>query len=235
MNSQLQSQFDRAEELLKELEQEYNNALNNKKVTDKAINLTHEVLSKIRAIFDQAMYQYFSKKIAPSLTIKENQKAKVYFPITNSENSLRSTLGRGMMSDLKSKNPTVYNLLKSVQPYTNNSNRWLKLLNQFSVKGKHICLIPQKRKTQKRISVRNASGSQVSWDPNCVKFGSGSKIFGAPVDPTTQNIIPTPGVESKKEIWVSFNFEGTNINALGLCKEVIQKSKNLIADFMKLF
>jgi len=235
MDTSIQSQFQRAEELLDELEREYKNALTTQEVTDRAKNITHEILLKIRSILDHVFYQYFKKRFAPNLSDEEVKKARIYFPIVNSDQSLKSTLERAKMNDLDRIDPKVYNFIKSIQPYRNSSYKWLELLNRYAVEGKHIRLTPQKKQTQERISVESVTGGRVVWDPKNVQFGPGVRIFGASVDPSTQNIIPIPGVESRREIWVSFNFEGTNINAFGLCKESLQKSRKLVEKFIKLF
>lgn len=243
MNNLIESQFKRAEELLNDLESEYGKALKEQTVTPRAINLTHEVLSKIRSILDHVMHQYFEKKIAPNLTDDEKKKIVVYFPIVDSDQSLKSTLGRGKMADIDQTDQKVYHFLRSVQPYTNSSNKWLELLNQYAVEGKHIRLVPQKKMQQKRLTIRSEGASVSIGEGASIKIGKGAsiriggkQIMGGQVLGTNSDVIyGDPTLDVKKEIWISFNFENTNINALGLCKESLQKSKDLINQFNKLF
>lgn len=58
--------------------------------------------------------------------------------------------------------------------------------------------------------------------------------MGAPVDPRTQRIVPTPGVTEQVEIWVSFVLEGYGVNALGFCREACQKTRVLIEEIVNL-
>jgi len=92
-------------------------------------------------------------------------------------------------------------------------------------------LTPQKREEARQITVSGPSG-EVSWDESSVKFGTGVNIMGAPVDPRTQRIVPTPGVTEKVEVWVSFILEDYGVNALGFCKEVYQKTRALVEEMI---
>jgi hypothetical protein len=55
MDTQLASMLGRADELLMELEDEYNNCLKAQNITERAKNLTHEVLEKLRSALDHTM------------------------------------------------------------------------------------------------------------------------------------------------------------------------------------
>jgi hypothetical protein len=232
MDSELASMFDRADELLQDLEGEYQKCLQTQNVTERAKNLTHEVLVKLRSTLDHAMARAWRKYVAPNLSEQDRQRARVFFPITSDLDSLRSTLGRGCMSDLDKTCKNLYDFLLDKQPFSAQENRWLDLLTKIAEEGKHVQLTPQKRTETRRIKVSKPEGGYVSWDPSSVKFGSGVSIMGAPVDPRTQRIIPTPGVTEQLEIWVSFIFEGYGVNALGFCKEARQKTKALIEEII---
>jgi hypothetical protein len=58
--------------------------------------------------------------------------------------------------------------------------------------------------------------------------------MGAPIDPITQRIVPTPGVTEQAETWVSFIFESYGINALGFCKDACQKTRVLIKEMLSI-
>lgn len=234
MNKELQSMLNRAKELLKELEDEYRASLLSRSVTDRARNLTHEVVERLRAVLDHTMRLAWEKFIAPSLTSKDRGRARVYYPITNDMNSFRSTLGRGCMADLEMTNAHLYDFLLKRQPFFSNENQWLSHLSDIAGIGKHVQLIPQKRRDSKRITVEGHGGS-VSWDPSSVRFEGGVSIVGAPVDPTTQRIVPTPGVTEKLEVWVSFILEGHGIDALGFCKEAYNNTNALVEEIVSEF
>ncbi len=235
MNQEIQSQIDRAKELLTELKQACNQDLHNQTISEKTKNLTQEVLVKMRSIFDQAMYLFFEKEIKPSLKNEEVQMARIYFPIVTDKNALKSTLGRGKMADLEQTHSKIFQFIESIQPYKDSKYKWMEHFSKFA-NEKHVRLTPQKRFEQERITVTGQGGGSVSWTPQNVRFGFGGvKIMGAPVDPTTQNIVPTPGVTSKRERWVSFLLEDSNVNSLWLCETVVNEGEKIISKFTKLF
>ena len=231
----IKSILDRADELLKDLEEEYNHCLQANKVTDRAKNITHEVLEKLRSALDQTMFQAWEKYVSHNLSHKQIESAHVYFPITSDLNSFRSMLGRGFMTNLDSIHINLYDFILNRQPFKSKENQWLDLLSKIAAEGKHIRLTPQKRTETRRIKVSRSDGKSVSWDPSSVRFGSsGVSIVGAPIDPRTQRIVPTPGVIEQVEIWVSFILEGYDVNALGFCKQACQKTRVLIEEMVNL-
>jgi hypothetical protein len=234
MDLEVKSILDRADELLKDLEEEYKDCLPAHKVTERAKNITHEVLGKLRSALDQTMRRAWGKYISPNLSDQQKKRARVYFPIAGDLNSFRSILGRGFMMDLDKIHKKVYDFLLNRQPFTSEDNQWLDLLSKIAAEGKHIQLTPQKRTETHRIKVSGPGGGSVSWDPSSARFGSGVGIMGAPVDPRTQRIVPTPGVTEQMEIWVSFILEGYGVNALGFCKEACQKTRVLIEEMVNI-
>lgn len=232
MDPELESTLDRADELLRELEDEYKKSLQAQNVSERARNLTDEVLQKLRNALDHTMTGVWGKYIAPNLSQRDRERARVYFPIANDLNSLRSILGRQGMADLDKVHKNLYDFLLKQQPFSSEENRWLHLLKEIAAKGKHVRLTPQKRTKARRIKVSSREGDSVSWDPSSVKFGPGVRAMGAPVDPRTQRIVPTPGVTEQVEIWVSFIFDGYGVNALGFCKEACQKTRALIEEMV---
>lgn len=81
MDKNFSSQISRAEELLNDLEQSLNNDLEKQDISDRTLNLTQEVLLKMRHLLDQAMYKFFEKHYLPKISKKEIKRVKVYFPI----------------------------------------------------------------------------------------------------------------------------------------------------------
>jgi len=237
MDKELTSMFTRAEKLLGELEEEYNSCLHAKNVTDKAKHLTHEVLEKLKNALNHTMAKVWEKIIAPDLSDKGKKERDISFPTSNSLQSFRSTLGRAKMTGSDKTHKNLYDFLLSKQPFSSSDNQWLGLLSKISGEGKHIRLIPQKRFETRRIKVTKHGMGEVSWDPNRVTFGQKikAKILDAEVDPKTQRIKPTAGVTEKIEIWVSFDLEGYRVSALGFCKEVCQKTRNLVKEMVDTF
>ena len=230
MEPDLKSMLDRAGELLGDIEDEYKKCLQAQNVTARAMNLTHEVLEKLRSALDHTMRIIWEKYIAPNLSKQAGKRARVYFPITNDLGSFHSTLGRGGMADLDKFHKNLYDFTLKKQPFSAKENQWLNLLTKIAAEGKHVRLTPQKRIETRRIKVSRPNGSSVSWDQSSVKFGAGVSVLGAPVDPGTQRIVSTPGLTEQVEIWVSFIFDDYGVNALGFCKEAYQKTRTLIEE-----
>jgi len=118
MNPQLASMLDRADELLRDLEDEYKGCLKAQNVSERAKNLTHEVLEKSRHALDHTMRRAWGKYIAPNLPEQKRERARVYFPIANDLKSFRSTLGRGSMADLDKVHKNLYDFLLKQQPFS---------------------------------------------------------------------------------------------------------------------
>jgi hypothetical protein len=234
MDSELASMLERADELLKDLGDEYQRCLKSQTVTERAQNLTHEVVEKLRHALDHTMTRAWDKYVSPKLSEKDRSRIRkhVYFPITSNLDSFRSRLGQGRMTDLDMVNKNLYDFLLNKQPFSSEDNKWLYFLTKIAAEGKHVTLVPQKRIETRRIKVSTPNGSSVSWDPSMVKFGNSVSVLNAPVNPNTQRIVPTPGVTEQLEIWVSFICEGYGVNALGFCKEASQKTRVLMEEMV---
>lgn len=227
MDQDIQSQLDRAKELLQELERACKNDLQAKNVSGKTKNLSQEVLLKIRHLLDQAIYKFFEKHYLSKLSDPDKKSARVYFPIVSKKEDLKSILGRAKMSDLGMKYCNFYQFLDSIQPY-NQDYLWLRYLADYSSE-KHIRLTPQtKTETRRRVTV----GGSVSWPP-AVIFGKGVSVMGVPIDPSTQLPVPNDLVETKIENSISFLFEGSNVNVLWLCKKSVEDGEKIIQKILE--
>lgn len=196
--------------------------------------LTHETLQHVRSALDHGMRKVWEQLIAPTLSEGDRNRARVYFPIANDLNSFQSILGRALIKDLKSDHPAFYDFLIKNQPFSDKNNDWLSSLGEISAEEKHIRLVPQTRTEQHRIRVTKEGGGEVSWNPSGVTFGQGVRVFGAPVDPATQRIVPTPGVTERDEVWVAFILDGYGLNALTFCRVAVEKTKTLLDGMMSL-
>lgn len=229
MDDNIQSQIDRAKELLRELEKTCKDDLVAKNVSGKTRNISQEVLLKIRHLLDQVIYKYFEKYYLPNLSEVDKKAAKVYFPIVNFKADLKSVLGRAKMGDLETDHPDFYRFLDGVQPY-NQDFLWLKQLAEFSSE-KHFRLTSQVKTETKRVIVSRDGGS-VSWGSG-VTFGKGVSVMGVPIDPMTQLPVSNNSVDTKIETWVSFLYEGTSVNVLWLCKKAVEEGEKIIGATLK--
>jgi hypothetical protein len=159
-----------------------------------------------------------------NLSEADKKSAKVYFPIISKSDDLKSILGRAKMSDLEISHRGFYKFIDSVQPY-NQDYLWLKHLANYASE-KHIRLTPQTKMETRRVTVSRGGGS-VSWGPG-VKFGGGVSVMGVPIDPATQMPVPNNITETKVENWVSFLFEGSDVNVLWLCKKSVEDGENIV-------
>jgi hypothetical protein len=231
MNEEIKSEIERARELFQELKTECEKRMLETSVHPRILNLAVEVLSKLRSILDHTAYVIFESKISPKLNTAETKKTKVYFPIADDEQGFRSQLGISKFLGLETESPATFQALRNTQPFISSNNEWLATLRNLSNVGKHVHLVRQARQVTKRTTVTGPSGS-VSWGEG-VTFGQGVSIMGAPVDPRTQNIVPTPGIQSKVEHIISFEFPDAGVNALGFLDETIVRVQNLVTEVLK--
>ena len=229
MDEDIQSQLERAKELLQELEKACDNDLQAKNVSGKTKNLSQEVLLKVRHLLDQAIYKFFEKHYLPNLSDSDKKSARVYFPIVSKKEDLKSVLSRAKMGDLETSHQDFYGFIDSIQPY-NTDYLWLKHLADYSA-DKHIRLTPQTKTEMKKVTVSRGGGS-VSWGSG-VTFGGGVSVMGVPIDPTTQMPVPNNVAETKVENWISFLFEGSSVNVLWLCKKSVEDGEKIVKKILE--
>ena len=234
MHSHIAGTLDRADELYQELMEEYDRSLREKNVRDRAIQLTHEVCERLRSVLDRTARRYWDLHVAPSLSDKDKKDAKVYFPITTSQQGFNSMMGKWKWKAVRSDHEAIYAYLLALQPFVDKAaNKWLPLIDNLAIQGKHIDLVPQTKTEQRRTTVRSGSGA-VSWTSG-VRFSGNVRVMGARVNPATQRIDQTPGVTETVENWVSFVIDGTGTNAAGFCKKACKKTREVVTEMSKQF
>jgi hypothetical protein len=224
----------RADEVLAELLAEYEKSLKAKEVSSKAMQLTHDLCTLCKSALDRIARRYWDLHVSPQLTEDERTKATIYFPAAEDQHGFDSTLGRWQWKSVRADHQPVYEYLLAQQPFSSGVNRWLGVISDLSVQGKHIDLVPQKRTEQKRTTVERAGGA-VSWNPDAVRFGGGVRIMGAPVNPATQQVAPTSDMTVRHETWVNFLIDGHNVNAAGLCKEACAQTRRIVEEMTDMF
>lgn len=234
MYSGIEGTLDRADELLADLLDEYDKSLQAKEVTDRAQQLTHEVCERLRSVLDRLARRYWELHLKPGLDAEDEQKASVYFPIAPHEDGFGAIMGRWRWKLVRADHAAVEAYLRNLQPYTHSRNEWLGTLNALANHGKHIDLVPQKKTEEVRQTVKGPGGGAVSWGPG-VFFGGGVSIHGAPIDPATQRIRPTPGVSQTTERWVAFIIPDFDINAAGFCKDACAKTRSIAEEMTEKF
>lgn len=238
MDQDIKSQLDRAKELLQELEKTCDNDLQAKNVSGKTKNLSQEVLLKIRHLLDQAIYKFFEKYYLLNLSASDKKSARVYFPIISKKEDFKSALGRAKMIDLETSHIDFYKFLDSVQPY-NQDYLWLKHLTDYS-SDKHIRLTPQTRIETKELRINSGGASMSLGQGASIQIGHGAMIqIGNAIIPGGQNInVNNPAQfygQGNQEIitWVSFQFEGSNVDVFQLCKKSVEDGEKIIKKILE--
>ncbi|PWJ84378.1 hypothetical protein C8D77_13312 [Mesorhizobium loti] len=242
MEPNLAISLERAEELLAELRTEYERSLVGQTVSERASQLTHEVLERLRSVLDRVARRYWRTHVAPALSEDDRKRALIYFPISNDLHEFDSTLGRWRWKHVAQAHRPIYELFLQRQPFQSSENRWLKILDELAVQGKHIDLVPQTKIEQKWVTVTRSSVQttiQASWNPDAVRFSSDPGVSisfaGAQINPLTQRIVPTEGVSEKLEIWVSFIIEGYGVNAFAFCEEAVKQTRHTVEEMSSSF
>jgi hypothetical protein len=149
----------------------------------------------------------------------------IYFPYGRTEADFKSGVGSSL-PDLERKNPAVYTLIESIQPFRCN-NTWLYDLCSILNEKKHNKLTAQIRSETEIYSVESEHGcvSIPVNNPN-VKVTSmpgAVKIFGVPAEFTNEGIktAPSDRLIHKRTKWVAFTFEGSDINVIGMLDKAV--------------
>lgn len=233
----IESQIERAEELLEELEDSAKEDLTQKNVSEKTRNLTQEILVKMRTVFDQTMRKFYELHIEPTLSSSDKKRARVYFPIVPKQIDLLPFLGRGMMKELDITHSAVYNLLDSVQPYKP-GYEWMTHFKVYA-NERHIRLTPQKRVESKRLVLGGDTANISIGEGAKIVLGRGASIRiggkrisgGQSISTKSKTVRGDPGI-AKLERWISFTFEETGINSINLCKTVVIEGKKIVTEFL---
>ena len=108
MHKNIAGTLDRADELYKELMTEYDRSLLAQSVSDRAVQLTHEVAGALRSVLDRTARRYWDQHIAPSLSETDRDNAKIYFPITASQHGFDSMMGKWKWKTLRADHEAIY-------------------------------------------------------------------------------------------------------------------------------
>ena len=201
MDPELQGILDRADELTEEFRKELDYSIENMNVTERAKNLYHEVLIKLRSSLDIIMSKVWAKYI--SSTWKKNKKPKIYFPICEDQQNLEKMMRKMGIENLQMLNKEIYSLILKAQPFMTKRKDLLDF-KDMSNRGKHTGLVLQRLDYKEAIKITSSKGIMIHTKG--VEFPA-SGIFGASVDPKTQRIVPTADVKDEEVIWVSCSDE----------------------------
>lgn len=138
-----------------------------------------------------------------------------------------------MIKDLEKTHPHVFAFIDSVQPY-NLTYDWMEHFSKFA-NEKHIRLTPQKRVESKTLSFGYGGARIEMGEGTSISFGGKIIRGGQTIDVNSDKIYSDPNIDVKKEVWVSFNLGDSNINAIWLCKKVVEDGEKIINNFLRIF
>ncbi len=209
----------KSEQLLLTIEAEYQEALNNKEVTNSLLVDVKNYLENLRSALE-----YLWNKIP---AVKGS-----YFPITNSKADFKK-----MIIGI---DPKVSVVLEKWQPY--NGQDWIKWFKLLNNKNKHLTLVPQIKKEGKEFTLKRGNAGMVFKDcafMGDVVFGINGKAVH--IDQQTQMLVDTPGVEIERVIWNDFVFDcgqiipkfPENIKVLPFLLKCLENIQHLVLDIEK--
>jgi len=179
MDPEMLGVFDRADELARDLVEEYGACAQTGQVSERAKNLFHEVLVKIRSALDIAMNRLFDKLTSVADSKRAKRKRGVSFPICESETKFDEALERWGLQHLQQVEPALYGKLRQPQPFSTKRQDLL-WVRELSNLGKHVGLALQdcQRKGAKCLTMPN--GAVVCFTEG-VTFNAPD---GTPIDPS---------------------------------------------------
>jgi len=226
MDIELQGILDRADELKEDFRKELDYCIENRQVTERAKNLYHEVLIKLRSALDIIMSKVREKYVSP--VPKENKKLNIYFPICKDQQHFEKMMEKVGMQNLQTLSKDLYSLILKVQPFVTQRKDLLDF-KEMSNRGKHTSLVLQKLDYTEAIKITSSKG--IIIHSKGVKFPA-SGIFGASVDPNTQRIVQTPDVKDEEVIWVWCSDE-YGYNPIIFCETLCQGMLKFLVDISK--
>ena len=226
-------------ESFEELEKEYNNSLECKEISCSLKIRIKNSCENIRSCLDYIASDVDEIVIRPYR--KKNQQKlrdKIYFPYGNNKINFDQSVQRNL-PELLIVDKRIYSLIESIQPYKC-GNSWLYDLCNIVNTNKHDSLSPQTKQEQLSYKIEKPNtGLSISGPAGSIKGPPGSiKMGGIPINFDTKTGLPLEVDGLKRTIikWVSFVFEGTNINVLNLIKTSlgeIQKFTERIYEILK--
>lgn len=222
----IEAQIRRAEGILPKIEEEYQESLNEKTVSDDLKLDIQSFIGHLRSVLD-----YLANDIVETHCPNANPRDRLYFPITSDSANFVRVMSRSY-PDLSVNCPDLYKFLDSIQPFQNKQNKWLTKFNKVNNEQKHNDLIEQTRTETKTVKVSGQGGGSVSWGPG-VTFGSGVSVMGVPIDPRTQMPVRNNMIKTEVTIWVDFKFDGIDVSVIWLLRESLTRIKKISTEIRR--
>lgn len=215
--------------ILEEAKRQYQNIRKNydRALKEKSMDLrvpVKNLMENLRSSLDYMAHDIYESCCQSARLASGNPDPRnIYFPYGLTEQNFRSGVGSSL-PNLLTENADVYNLIESIQPFKCNDN-WLYDLCSVLNEKKHDKLKAQIRTETERHHVESEHGSVsiIVNDPN-VKITSqpgAVKIFGVPAEFSSEGIrtAPSDKLKHSRITWVSFTFEDTEIDVIGMLEK----------------
>lgn len=209
MDAEMAGVLDRTGELIKELEREYDVHVKEDIITERARNLFHEALVKMRSALDMCMCRIWERCVPDSLSDKERRYAERSrgFPICDDHAGFDRKLASMKLESIEHSYPEIYSLLIQPQPFKTGKDD-LKLLRDMANLGKHVRLVKQSRSARMASRAKLSSGWTVAVVPAVESEAEAIERMGKNVDRAT----------IEKFVWVDIAIEGYDVHPYWLLK-----------------
>jgi len=216
-----------AEKTLSDVESAYKQSLAESEVrSELKIEIKH-FCEDLRSVLD-----YLAHDVRESHCATARASQRFYFPIIDNASDFAGMVNN-WYPGLRTVKPDLWEYLESVQPYKSGKNLWLAQFNELNNENKHDALVPQTRTETERVTVKTQGGGSVSWNPANVRFGSGVRIGGVPVNPTTQMPVPHSSQSIERVKWVDFRFRDLNVSAIALLRQSLAGIRDIASNIAK--
>ena len=168
IDPELEGILKRAEELAQDFLEELNRCEKGGAVTERAKNIFHDVLIKLRSAVDIATVKTWNKYIGP--VWGKSKRPKIYFPICDSQQAFNKKMTETGLAQLNTLCKPLYDLVLRAQPFRTKKEA-LHQLRDLANMGKHERLAIQTVQHRKAIRVTGPSGIIIYTEE--VEFPSG--------------------------------------------------------------
>jgi len=180
-----------------DLKGQYDASLHEKTVREDMKVDIKNIFENLRSCLD-----YIAQDLFDAFCKGAKKPDRLYFPIRPSVSEFAQVMTRDYPT-LETTCKAAFDIVEAIQPYR---DPWLGEFNRLNNENKHQDLVEQTRTESRRVEVKGPGGGGVSWGPG-VRFGSGVRVMGVPIDPRTQLPVPNNQVTTTITTWVDFKFK----------------------------
>ena len=210
-----------ADELLQQIQAEYDGSLSSKNVSPKLSVYIKNYLENLRSSLD-----YLVSEICEKI-LSQTKVHKAYFPISCENAKAFKAHTDKNLPGLNQLHPSLYVALKEIQPYMPSGYKALPKLSKLVNENKHNQLSPQTRTEKRGLTIDFPGGSSISMGPGSSISGGGLISSGgawvSPAGSTISGDSPASvgGGEVRQTVtsWVSFTFDATGDNVISLLRD----------------